>query len=405
MPFPHETIVKTILDLYTEETKNPVAFVYNNRIYWQSSKEECSSYCKIINTWFPERCHEDHKKRVNDPKNLTICHAGLWNYKVPIKSEGKIIGALLTGQRRLKGRDQDSLEFLTNFKDEISENRYQILRKYFYDTPIIEDFDVDLLQTLEKVAERLFNIIISLDLAKRKILNLAHLFLLPIQSIIANSENIYLELSNENDEMKRQTQDLMEQVIKLGMIAENMRSSMMNENERYHYEDKNILKLIQETINIFKSEALTRDIGIKDIKYTGNHRMILSVSYKDLSRAFFNIYHNSVKYSFCSISDTKKRYVETIISERDKYFSIEIANYGIGIFEDEINQGKIFEDGYRGRLSGDRERTGSGIGLSEAKKIIEKHGGKIRISSKLLGLNEYHGPYKTTVHVKLPKSR
>ncbi len=407
MVFQNENFVKTILDLYSEKTGIPVAFVYNNKIIWQSSKSFCSPYCQELNKLCPEKCFKDHIRRAKK-ENLTICHAGLWNYVVLVKKNGKNVGALLTGQRRLRGKEQESLEILTSFRDKISENQYLTLKERYQQTPVIEGFNVDLLKTLETVEERLFDVFINWDIEKRKILNLAHEFLLPIQSIIANAENIYSELSEDKGYLKADAEDLMQQVTKLAMTAENMRSSMMGiDNEKYTYELRNICDLLNENINIFRNEALRKDVGIKDPEIMGGVSPIIRMSYKHLSRVFFNLIHNAVKYSYHSIADssipTAHRYIDIQVRTTGKAVVVEISNYGIGILPDEIKEGKIFLDGYRGILSSDRERTGSGIGLSEAKRIIEKHGGDININSILLGDNEYSGPYLTTVRVRLPR--
>ena len=52
---------------------------------------------------------------------------------------------------------------------------------------------------------------------------------------------------------------------------------------------------------------------------------------------------------------------------------------GPGIPPEEL--GRIFERFYQGSSGSKRLRRGSGIGLSLAKLIVEKHGGMIRASS------------------------
>jgi len=406
MPLIHESFIYTILELYSEKTKTPIAFVYNNKIYWQESKSYCSEYCNKIMKLLPGKCHEDHLKRARCEEKLTMCHAGLWNYVVPIKFGGNTVGALLTGQRRLKFENYRSNNRLLELKNRVPEKYYLELEESYYNTPIIENFDVKYLETLELIEERVLESLISLKNTRKKALHLAHLFLLPIQSIIANAENICYELGNEEEEeLKVIVQELIQQVQKLGMIAENMRFSMINEDEKYIFENKNIMNLLIEINNIFKGEALKNKIIIRDPIFVGANPPILPISYSHLNRCFFNLIHNAVKYSYRTMKDQEKnRYIETLIIEKNKYYIIVISNYGVGILDDEIKGEKIFEEGYRGKLSKDRNRTGSGIGLSEAKKIIAKHSGKIYIKSVLQGTNKYSGPYKNTILIKLPKS-
>jgi signal transduction histidine kinase len=88
-----------------------------------------------------------------------------------------------------------------------------------------------------------------------------------------------------------------------------------------------------------------------------------------------------------------------------KDIAIEIENYGVGILPEEITSGIIFEYGYRGKLSYDWNRTGSGIGLSEALKIAKKHGGNIWITSRPVAApkGDEKIPYLTRVKIRLPR--
>ncbi len=401
----HDSLIRIILDLYSEKTDAPVAFVYKKHIIWQSSKEFCSPYCREIHKWDEKKCENDHFSRSELKEGkLTICHAGLWNYVLPINDkDGKPIGALLTGQRRLKDKDRKSLDVLSSLRNlhGISEEQYLKFKKSFDETPQIEAFDVKYLKILKIIEERLYQIIITQDNERRKILNLAHEFLLPIQSIVANASNLAKKLEQSEGGLKEQADNIKDQVIILGKIADNMRSSLSeSDNESYAFKIGNVLDIFDQNINILKWYASTKNVEIKRPELIGYPLTYIYMSYLQLNRAFFNILHNAVKYSYFSLED-KNRYIEIKIRNTKNYCIIEISNYGIGILEDEIE--KIFDEGYRGKLSGDRERTGSGIGLTEARKIIEKHGGTITVNSVCMGNDKLNDPYKTTIHVSLPR--
>lgn len=120
-----------------------------------------------------------------------------------------------------------------------------------------------------------------------------------------------------------------------------------------------------------------------------------------LFRALFNILDNAIKYSYPLTEQTRERFV-TIDSRRHTVqgdWLIAMKSYGVGIDRDEIESGAIFRYGFRGRRSADRGRTGTGVGLAEARRIVLAHRGEINVDSKPLEV-----AYVTTVKVVIPTS-
>ena len=88
-----------------------------------------------------------------------------------------------------------------------------------------------------------------------------------------------------------------------------------------------------------------------------------------------NILLNGIKY-------TPAGGTVTLTTEKDAEFvTIEVSDTGIGVPEDELP--KIFDEFYRASNARATERDGTGLGLSLAKQIIERHGGKIWARSHL----------------------
>lgn len=103
-------------------------------------------------------------------------------------------------------------------------------------------------------------------------------------------------------------------------------------------------------------------------------------------RAIVNLIENAIKFNSIDGTVLIKAY------NYDNFIFITIADDGIGIPED--LQPKIFDRFYRGHQQGAEHISGSGLGLSLVKAVIESHNGKIWVTSKPnLG---------TTFHITVP---
>lgn len=117
--------------------------------------------------------------------------------------------------------------------------------------------------------------------------------------------------------------------------------------------------------------------------------LVLSYDERRLSQAFSNLIDNSIKYG--RKQGGSILFSVELLKERN-CLSIKIADNGKGI--DRADIPFVFEKFYRGEKSRNTKISGSGLGLSICKYIVEKHGGEISLES-----GEETG---TTVSVLLP---
>lgn len=88
-----------------------------------------------------------------------------------------------------------------------------------------------------------------------------------------------------------------------------------------------------------------------------------------LKQVFINVYDNAIKYSFgCSIT--------TRVYEDEDWVYVEIADTGDGIVKEDVEN--VTNKFYKGKHS----KSGSGLGLSITKKILDLHASAIEISSE-----------------------
>ncbi|MGB1250697.1 MAG: PAS domain-containing sensor histidine kinase [Candidatus Promineifilaceae bacterium] len=122
---------------------------------------------------------------------------------------------------------------------------------------------------------------------------------------------------------------------------------------------------------------------------------------RDIMRVVTNVLHNAVKYSWSRQSGV---WVDVKLIAPGDNLLLEIQNYGLPIPADEINGGLIYEFGYRSRLSTDRGRVGTGIGLADAKQTLRRYGGTISLDSRpayLGGDAEKRDPFITTATIRV----
>jgi len=93
-----------------------------------------------------------------------------------------------------------------------------------------------------------------------------------------------------------------------------------------------------------------------------------------IEELYSNLLLNAVKYT-----PPKGRISLTVRSQQDQIIS-EISDSGIGIPKEELS--KVFDEFYRASNVPKDIKTGSGLGLSIAKQIVDNHKGKIQVSSE-----------------------
>jgi signal transduction histidine kinase len=134
---------------------------------------------------------------------------------------------------------------------------------------------------------------------------------------------------------------------------------------------------------------------------------------RDLSRALTNILHNGIKYSWHR-DQGKLPWVWIRMFRTQATLGISFENWGVPIAPEEIENKLIFNLGYRGEWSKDRGRLGTGIGLTDALDVAQKHGGTLTVESRPARVHAplspesegyYNQPFITTVTMFLPEAQ
>ena len=226
----------------------------------------------------------------------------------------------------------------------------------------------------------------SLDKSRQEFVsNVSHELKTPLASmkVLADSlnhqEDVPVELYKEfmqdiTDEIDRENKiitDLLS-LVKLDKQAANMNIEMVNIND--------LLELIL--------KRLRPIAGLQNIELSLDSFRPVNAEIDEvkLTLAISNLVENAIKYNH------ENGWVRVSLNADSKYFYVTIADSGVGIPEDAIDD--VFERFYRVDKSHSREIGGTGLGLAITRNSILMHRGAIKVHSK-----EAEG---TTFSVRIP---
>jgi signal transduction histidine kinase len=122
-------------------------------------------------------------------------------------------------------------------------------------------------------------------------------------------------------------------------------------------------------------QILAKDKSIDFNIYVDKSIQLITGNPFTLEELYSNLLLNAVKYT------PPKGRIELTVKNRFNQIITEISDSGIGIPKEELS--KVFDEFYRASNVPKDIKTGSGLGLSIVKQIVENHNGKISVSSEL----------------------
>ena len=174
----------------------------------------------------------------------------------------------------------------------------------------------------------------------------------------------YLERSEKNIDRLIHIVDDLEEISKLEAGAPVLEKECFD-----------VVALVREIADSLEMDAARRRIGIRVGNPHGQPPVPVTADRRRIAQVITNLLSNSIKYG--------REGGETRIGFVDMFdrVLVEVKDDGIGIAEENIP--RVFERFFRVDKSRSREQGGTGLGLAIVKHILEAHGERITLRSKL----------------------
>lgn len=206
--------------------------------------------------------------------------------------------------------------------------------------------------------------------------NMTHELKTPISTIALTSEMLMnADFSIDKERWKKYSEIIFKENKRLEQQVErvlNMAKLDRNDLE-LQLEDVNVHEVIEEITENFKYNQTLREVDIA-LKLNAEN-LLIKADMVHFTNILINLLDNAVKYS------EDKPNITVGTKNKNSGIEISIEDKGIGIAKDQLSQ--VFEQFYRVSTGNVHDVKGFGLGLYYVQIITKKHGGKVRVQSKL----------------------
>ena len=190
----------------------------------------------------------------------------------------------------------------------------------------------------------------------------------PLNAISVNlqllNEDLQTNTSNVGQKMFNRVQLLQKEVFRLQDILNDF--IRFAKKQELQFEECDINEIIENVVDFVTPEALQNSIRI--LKNFDSHLPTCYLDCNVMKQALLNVILNAQQ----AMTEGGELMIRTF--KNRKYICISISDTGYGISPDKID--KIFQVYYS------TKKTGTGLGLPTAKRIIENHNGTISVHSE-----------------------
>ena len=239
-------------------------------------------------------------------------------------------------------------------------------------TPILDDKEnllgaVTVLRDISEIKE--------LELSKSGFINMvAHELKAPLGAIRGYLEMVIHRELGDNDKLyaKYLERSLERSNAMLSLLQDLLNIFRMDARTlRREIEPVNAAALLKETVEFFQGDIRKKKISLKMDLDAG---VTVRADKEELRRVFTNLLSNAIKYN------TDEGSIRVTAEKREKYAAFTVSDTGIGMKPSEKE--RLFEEFFRAKNEHTRSISGTGLGMTILKKIVDEYHGKIRVESE-----------------------
>ncbi|MEE9190441.1 MAG: HAMP domain-containing sensor histidine kinase, partial [Candidatus Neomarinimicrobiota bacterium] len=196
----------------------------------------------------------------------------------------------------------------------------------------------------------------------------------PLTSIHMFAESILMNRVKNAKDRREYLQIIMNETARLKRLINNVLDfSKLEEGKiQLHLRELDLSKLVESAVKDL--DYWIREKNSKINKHI-EKGIYANVDEDALIQAIINLLSNAIRYS------GDKQEIWLRMSQNEEFILIEVEDQGVGISKDQ--QKKIFEKFYRIDKGDKPGVTGTGLGLTVTKEIVEAHGGTITVKSTI----------------------
>lgn len=223
------------------------------------------------------------------------------------------------------------------------------------------------------------------DMKSNFVSSVSHELRAPIASVRLLAESLERGKISEPAKQSEYFRFIGQECRRLSALIENVLdfSRIEQGRKQYEFEPTDLSALVEQTVKLMQPYAEERGVTLKS--EVRSQKSEIEMDGRAMQQALVNLIDNAIKHSpkdtMVEVSLEARGTSSETCNLQPSIFNLSVTDHGPGIPASEHE--KIFERFYRLGSELRRETQGVGIGLSIVKHVVEAHGGRVRVESKV----------------------